>query len=73
MREPLATILAFKRLLPCVDPLVLLQMVLELESLATVLAFEFSQLGAVSMVGHVSLQFVECRKLFAAHTARLQK
>ena len=66
MGEPLATVLALKRLLSGVNPLMLLQMMFELESFATVLALEFPKVRAVCMIGHVSLELVECRKLLAA-------
>ena len=68
--EPLVAVLALERLLPRVDPLVLLQVMLELESLAAVATFEFSQVRAVLVVGHVALQLVEGGELLGAHGAR---
>ena len=68
--EPLVAVLALKRLLPSVDPLVLLQVMLELESLAAVATFEFTQVRAVLVVGHVALQLVEGGELLGAHGAR---
>ena len=50
MGESLATVLALEGLLAGVDPLVLLEVMLELESFATVGALELSQVGAVSMI-----------------------
>ena len=70
MGEPLVAVLALERLLPCVDPLVLLQVMLELESLAAVATFEFTQVRAVLVVGHVALQLVEGGELLGAHGAR---
>ena len=64
MREPLVAILTLKRLLCRVDPLVLLQVMFEFESLATVAAFEFAQVGSVLVVGHVPLKLVERWELF---------
>ena len=70
MGEPLVAVFALKRLLPSVDPLVLLQMMLELESLAAVATFEFTQVWTVLVVGHVALQLVEGGELLGAHGAR---
>ena len=70
MREPLVAILTLKGLLSRVDPLVLLQVMFEFESLATVATFEFTQVRAVLVVGHVSLKLVEGWELFRAHGAR---
>ena len=70
MGEPLVAVLALERLLPRVDPLVLLQVMLELESLAAVATFEFTQVRAVLVVGHVALQLVEGGELLGAHGAR---
>ena len=64
MRESLVAVFTLKRLLSCVDPLVLLQVMFEFESLATVTTFEFAQVWAVLMVGHVPLKLVECWELF---------
>ena len=50
----------------------LLQVMFELESFATMTAFELSQVWPVCVVGHVSLEFVESWKLFAAQTAGLK-
>ena len=50
MGESLATVLTLERLLARVNALVLLQMMLELESFATMRALELSQVGAISMV-----------------------
>ena len=70
MGEPLVAVLALERLLPRVDPLVLLQVMLELESLAAVATFEFTQVWTVLVVGHVALQLVEGGELLGAHGAR---
>ena len=51
---------------------VLLEVVFELESFSTMTAFEFPQVRSVRMVGHVSLQLVEGRELFAAKRAGLE-
>ena len=48
--ESLATVLTLERLLARVNALVLLQMMLELESFATMRALKLSQVGAISMV-----------------------
>ena len=64
MRESLVAVLALERLLSCVDSLVFLQVMFEFESLATVTTFEFTQVRAVLVVGHVSLKFVEGWELF---------
>ena len=48
--EALATVLALEGLLAGVDALVLLEVVLELEGLAAVAAFEFSKFGTVLVV-----------------------
>ena len=64
MGEPLVAVFALKRLLPSVDPLVLLQVMLELESLAAVATFEFTQVWAVLVVGHMALKLVEGWELF---------
>ena len=64
MREPLVAILTLKRLLSRVDPLVLLQVMFEFESLATVATFEFAQVWSVLVVGHVPLKLVEGWELF---------
>ena len=50
MGESFATILALEGLLAGVNALVLLQVMLELESFATMRALELSQVGAVRMV-----------------------
>ena len=54
------------------DPLVLLQVMLELESFAAVTALELPEVGAVRVVAHVSLQLVEGGELLAAQTAWLK-
>ena len=64
MREPLVAILTLKGLLSRVDPLVLLQVMFEFESLAAVATFEFTQVWAVLVVGHVALKLVEGWELF---------
>ena len=64
MREPLVAILTLKRLFSRVDPLVLLQVMFEFESLATVATFEFAQVWSVLVVGHVPLKLVERWELF---------
>ena len=48
--ESFATVLTLEGLLARVNALVLLQMMLELESFATMRALELSQVGAISMV-----------------------
>ena len=68
--QPFAAILALEGLLPGVDPLVLLQVMLELESFAAVTALELPEVGAVRVVAHVSLQLVEGGELLGAHGAR---
>ena len=65
MREPLVAILTLKRLFSRVDPLVLLQVMFEFESLATVAAFEFAQVWSVLMVGQ---DFMSCK-----HRAQLYR
>ena len=50
MGESFATVLTLEGLLARVNPLVLLQMMLELESFATMRALELSQVGAICMV-----------------------
>ena len=72
MGKPFATILALKRFLSGVDSLVLLQVMFELESFATMTTFKLSQVWAICVIGHVSLEFVESWKLFAAQTAGLK-
>ncbi len=47
-------------------------MMLELESLAAFAAFELAKIWPVVMIGHVSLQLGEIRKLLGAHGAGLQ-
>ena len=64
MRESLVAVFTLKRLLSCVDALVLLQVMFEFESLATVTTFEFAQVWTVLVVGHVSLKLVEGWELF---------
>ena len=54
--EPLVAVLALERLLPRVDPLVLLQVMLELESLATVGALEATEDGGLIVGDQVALQ-----------------
>ena len=72
MRESLATVLALERFLAGVDALVLLQVMLELESFATMGALELSQVGPVRMVRHVPLELVKGWELFATQTAGLK-
>ena len=64
MRESLVAVFTLKRLLSCVDALVLLQVMFEFESLATVTTFEFPQVWTVLVIGHVSLKLVEGWELF---------
>ena len=73
MREPLVAILTFKRLFSRVDPLVLLQVMFEFESLATVTTFEFPQVRPVLVVGHVAHQLLQVGELLAAESAGLQR
>ncbi len=72
MGEPLAAVLALERLLPGVDPLVLLQVVLELEGFAAMGTLELAKVRPVLVVCHVSLQLTERWKLFVAQATRLQ-
>ena len=72
VRESLATVLAFERFFSGVDSLVFLQMMLELECFATMRALELSEVRAISMVGHVPLEFVKGGELFATQTAGLK-
>ena len=64
MGEPFAAVLALERLLPGVDPLVLLEVVLELERLPAVAALELAQVRPVLMVRHVPLQLAQRWELF---------
>ena len=50
MGEPLTTDLALEGFLSRVNPLVLLQMMFELEGFAAVAAFKFSKVGAILMI-----------------------
>ena len=70
--ESLTTDLTLKGFLSCVNPLVLLQMVFELEGLATVTTFKFPKVGAILVVGHVAHQLLQVGELLAAQSARLQ-
>ena len=72
MGEPLAAVLALKRLLAGVDSLVLLEVMLELEGLAAVAALELAQVGPVLVVRHVALQLRQRGELLAAQGARLK-
>ena len=72
MGESFATVLALEWLLASVNALVLLQVMLELESFATMRALELSQVRPVRMVGHVPLELVKGGELFAAQTAGLK-
>ncbi len=65
--------LALERLLAGVNPLVLLQVVLELEGFAAMGALELAQVRPVLVVRHVSLQLTERGKLLVAQATRLQK
>jgi hypothetical protein len=71
--EPLAAVLALERLLPGVDPLVLLQMVLELEGFAAMGTLELAEVRPVLVIRHVSLQLAQRGKLLVAQATRLQK
>ncbi len=73
MGEPLAAVLALERLLPGVNPLVLLQVVLELEGFAAMGALELAEVRPVLMVCHVALQLTERGELLVAQATRLQK
>jgi hypothetical protein len=53
-------------------PVPYLQVVFELESLATVDTLESAEDGGFVMGNHVALQTVHVRKLFSAHLALLQ-
>ena len=64
MGESLVAVFTLKRFLSRVDPLVLLQVMFEFESLSTVATFEFAQVRAVLVVSHVPLKLVEGWKLF---------
>ena len=72
MRESFATVLALEGLLARVNALVFLQMMLELECFATMRTLELSEVRAISMVGHVPLEFVKGGELFATQTAGLK-
>ena len=65
--------LALEGLLPGVNPLVLFEMMLELERLAAVGALELAQVRPVLMVGHVALQLAQRGELLVAQTTRLQR
>ena len=75
MRETLVAVWTFERLLSRMYAHVLLEMMLEFESLAAtfVAAFEFSQFRAVGMIGKVSLQLRQVGELLRAHRARLER
>lgn len=69
MGKSFATVFTLERLFSCMNSFVFLEVVFELESFSTMTAFEFPQVRSVRMVGHVSLQLVEGRELFAAKRA----
>ena len=73
MGESLPTGLTLEGFLSCVNPLVLLQMVFELEGLATVTTFKFPKVRAVLVVGHVAHQLLQVGELLAAESAGLVK
>ena len=73
MGEPLTTDLALEGFLSRVNPLVLLQMMFELEGLAAVTTFEFPQVRSVLVVGHVAHQLLQVGELLAAESAGLQR
>ena len=54
--KSLSAVFAFEGFFSGVNPLVLFQMMLELESFSAGAAFEFPQLGIIVMIGHVSLE-----------------
>ena len=70
--ESLPTDLTLEGFLSCVNPLVLLQVMFELEGLAAVTTFEFPQVRPVLVVGHVAHQLLQVGELLAAQSARLQ-
>ena len=72
MGEPLATDLTLEWLLSCVNSLVLLQVMFELESLAAVTTFKLPQVRSVLVVGHVAHQLLQVGELLAAQSARLE-
>ena len=72
MGESLPTDLTLEGFLSCVNPLVLLQVMFELEGLAAVTTFEFPQVRPVLVVGHVAHQLLQVGELLAAQIARLQ-
>ena len=73
MGEPLATDLTLEWLLSCVNSLVLLQVMFELESLAAVTTLELPQVRPVLVVGHVAHQLLQVGELLAAESAGLQR
>ena len=72
MGESLPTDLTLEGFLSCVNPLVLLQVMFELEGLAAVTTFEFPQVRPVLVVGHVAHQLLQVGELLAAQIAGLQ-
>ena len=73
MGEPLAADLTLEGFLSCVNSLVLLQVMFELEGLATVATFKFPKVGPVLVVGHVAHQLLQVGELLAAESAGLQR
>lgn len=67
---PLMTVRALERLFPAVYPRMLLEVVLEFESLAALLTLELSL--AFSMIPHVFLQFVDICKHFHTDVTSLK-
>lgn len=66
MAEPLAAVVAHEGFLPRVDSDVLLQVVLEFEGLATLVAAEFPQIRSLPVTQLVSLEAVDVGELFSA-------
>lgn len=69
MTKSLSAVGAFERLFARVDADVLLQMMLEFESLHALGTFEFSQLVGFVVRNHVTLKTVNVGERFGAHFA----
>ena len=69
MGESLLAKLALKGFVSRVNPHVLLQVMLELESLSTIGAFESSQDSRLIVADHMSLKSVDVCKVLLAHLA----
>ena len=64
MAESLVAVFALKRLLACMNSLVLLQVMFEFESFAAVATLELAQVRSVLVVSHMPLKLVEGWELF---------